>query len=125
MTPAGWYGPYVQKAPLLVRFSWISSVLVVFASGLIIANGVSLVSPSFAAWWNTIIPWNASLGSVSIILGIILGVVLLVAVVMIFLKYKVLAAFVIFPTALVSIFIGGGFILGAILGVLAGILLIL
>jgi len=51
--------------------------------------------------------------------------VLLGTVVMVYLKYKVLAAFVIFPTALVSIFIGGGFILGAILGVLAGILLIL
>jgi len=125
MTPPGWYGPYVQKAPLLTRLSWIPSVLVVFASGLIIANGLALTSPSFAAWWNTIIPWNASLGSVSIILGVILGVVLLVAVVMIFLKYKVLSAFVIFPTALVSIFIGGGFILGTILGVLAGILLIL
>ncbi|HYW00118.1 MAG TPA: hypothetical protein VE862_01540 [Candidatus Acidoferrum sp.] len=124
-TPGTWYGPYVPKTPLLMRFSWISSVLVVFASGLIIANGLALTSPSFAAWWNTIIPWNASLGSVSIILGVILGVVLLVAVVMIFLKYKVLSAFVIFPTALVSIFIGGGFILGAILGVLAGILLIL
>ncbi len=125
MTPPGWYGPYVQKAPLLTRFSWIPSILVIFASGLIIANGLALTSPSFAAWWNAIIPWNASLGSVSIILGVILGVVLLVAVVMIFLKYKVLSAFVIFPTALVSIFIGGGFILGAILGVLAGILLIL
>jgi hypothetical protein len=58
-------------------------------------------------------------------LGIVLGLVLLGTVVMVYLKYKVLAAFVIFPTALVSIFIGGGFILGAILGVLAGILLIL
>src|SRR5208282_3634348 len=125
MTPPGWYGPYAPKTTLSMRFPMISSVLVVIASGLIIANGLALTSPSFATWWNTIIPWNASLGSVSIILGIILGVVLLVAVVMIFLKYKVLSAFVIFPTALVSIFIGGGFILGAILGVLAGILLIL
>ena len=119
--PSGWYGPYVQGP----KFAWLPSLLIISAAALIIANAASLISPSFAAWWNTIIPWNASLGSFSFILGIVLGLVLLGTVVMVYLKYKVLAAFVIFPTALVSIFIGGGFILGAILGVLAGILLIL
>jgi hypothetical protein len=44
---------------------------------------------------------------------------------MMFLKFRVLAAFIIFPTAIVSLFIGGGFILGGILAVLGGILLLL
>ena len=44
---------------------------------------------------------------------------------MVFLKFRILAAFVIFPTAILSFFIGGGFVLGIILAVLGGILLLL
>jgi hypothetical protein len=44
---------------------------------------------------------------------------------MMFLRFRILAAFIIFPTAIVSLFIGGGFIIGAVLAVLAGILLLI
>jgi uncharacterized membrane protein len=47
------------------------------------------------------------------------------ALVMIFLGFRILAAFIIFPTAVVSFFIGGGFIVGAIIAVIAGILLLM
>ena len=54
-----------------------------------------------------------------------LGFVLVGALILMLLRFRVMAAFMIFPTAIVSLFIGGGFIIGAILAVLAGILLLL
>jgi len=92
---------------------------------LIFANGIALLSPGFFAWWSAFLPWITAFGSFGFILGIVLGLVLVGAIIMMFLKFRVLAAFIIFPTAIVSLFIGGGFILGGILAVLGGILLLL
>jgi multisubunit Na+/H+ antiporter MnhB subunit len=41
------------------------------------------------------------------------------------LGFKVLSAFMIFPTAIVSLFIGGGFWAGLIIGVVTGIFMIM
>lgn len=122
--PAGWYGPYPQ-VPLLVRWWWLPAALLAVAAGLIMANSVALLSSPFFSTWSAFMPWLTTLGSFGFILGIMLGLVLVGAIIMIFLKFKILAAFIIFPTAIVSIFAGGGFILGAVLAVLAGILLLL
>ena len=92
---------------------------------LIIINAAALLSPGFWAIWVGFVPWVAFLGSFAFILGIMLGLVLFGALVMLLLGFRVLAAFVIFPTAIVSLFIGGGFIAGLLLGVLAGLLLII
>jgi hypothetical protein len=92
---------------------------------LIIINAAALLSPGFWVLWVGFVPWVAFLGSFAFILGIMLGLVLLGALVMLLLGFRVLAAFVIFPTAIVSLFIGGGFIAGLLLGVLAGLLLII
>jgi hypothetical protein len=100
-------------------------ILVGVAAALIMMNGVILASGAFFAVWSSFLPWVAFLGSVGIILGIMLGIVLLGALVLILLNFRVMAAFMIFPTALVSLLIGGGFAIGAILAVLAGILLLL
>lgn len=125
MRPAGWYGPY-PKIPLFARMSgWLPLITVAIAACLIIANAVALLSPSFFSWWSSFLPWVASLGSFSFILGIVLGLVLVGSMIMMFLRFRILAAFIIFPTAIVSLFIGGGFIIGAILAVLAGILLLI
>lgn len=123
MKPAGWYGPYTRM-PVLKTW-WLPAILVGIAAALIIANGVALLSPSFFAYWSSLMSWVSALGSFSFILGIVLGLVLLGAVFMMFIRFRVLAAFIIFPTAIVSLFIGGGFFLGAILAVLAGILLLM
>ncbi len=88
------------------------------------ANAVALLSPTFWAAWVGFVPWVAFLGSFAFILGIILGLVLIGAMIMLLFGFRVLAAFVIFPTAIVSLFIGGGFVAGLILGVLAGLFLI-
>lgn len=122
--PMGWYGPF-PKPPLLARTWWLPAVLVAVAAGLIFANGIALLSPGFFAWWSAFLPWITAFGSFGFILGIVLGLVLVGAIIMMFLKFRVLAAFIIFPTAIVSLFIGGGFILGGILAVLGGILLLL
>jgi hypothetical protein len=122
----GWYGPF-PKPPLLVRWWWLPGAIVVFAAALIFVNAAALLSPGFFSWvsvWLT--PWiTPATVYLDFILGIILGLVLVGSIVMMFLKFRVLAAFLIFPTAILSLFVGGGFILGAILAVIAGILLLL
>jgi hypothetical protein len=100
-------------------------VLVGIAAALIAINGAALLSPTFFAVWSSYLPWLAVLGSLGFILGIMLGLVLLGALVLMLLGYKVMSAFLIFPTAIISLIIGGGFAVGALLAVLAGILLIL
>ncbi len=117
------YGPY-PRLPLLVRLWWIPAAMLLLSAGLILANAVALLSPAFFMTWVGFFPWVAQLGSFAFILGVVLGIVILGAVFVSFIGFRVLAAFVIFPAAIVSLFIGGGFIVGVILGVLAGILLI-
>ncbi len=99
--------------------------MLLISAGLIFANGVALLSPGFWIVWVGFVPWVAFLGSFAFILGIMLGLVLIGALVMLLLGFRVLAAFIIFPTAIVSLFIGGGFIAGLLFGVLAGLLLII
>lgn len=119
----GWYGPY-PHLPLLMRLWWLPALTVAIAAALIIANGIALLDAGFFAYWSTLLPWISALGSFSFILGIVLGLVLFGSIVMMFMKYRIIAAFIILPTAIISLFIGGGFFLGAILAVLVGILLL-
>lgn len=100
-------------------------ILVGIAAVLIIMNGVALVSATFFAFWTFYLPWVGFLGALGVITGVMLGLVLLGACVLMLLNFRVMAAFMIFPTAIVSILIGGGFIIGAVLAVFAGILLLL
>jgi hypothetical protein len=118
------YGPYTHPR-VLVRFWWIPAALLLIAAGLIFANGVALLSPAFFATWVNFLPWVAQLGSFAFILGVMMGMVILGAVLLLFFGFRVLAAFMIFPAAIVSLFIGGGFLAGTIIGVLAGIILIM
>lgn len=122
--PPGMFGPLFQ--PLGFRRWRVMPVILLFtAAALIFANGVALLSPGFFLFWGAFIPWLWFLGSFAFILGIMLGLILIGALILTFLGLRAMAAFVIFPTAIVSFFIGGGFLLGAILAVIAGILLIL
>lgn len=118
------YGPFM-RIPFLVHFWWIPPLLLATAAGLILANGIALLSPDFFAAWIGLFPWVAPLGYFAFILGIMLGLILIGTIVLFFLGFRVLAAFIAFPTAIVSLFIGGGFILGIIIGVLAGFLVII
>lgn len=125
MPPGGViYGPFPHPFSFF-RSRWTSVALLMIAAGLIMANAVALLSPGFWAIWVGFVPWVAFLGSFAFILGIMLSLVLIGALIMLLLGFRVLAAFIIFPTAIVSLFIGGGFIAGLLFGVLAGLLLII
>ena len=119
----GWYGPF--PAFNFFRSQWMPIILVGIAAALIIMNGVALASSTFFTTWSMYLPWVAYLGSLGVITGVMLGLVLLGALILILLNFRVMAAFMIFPTAIVSLLIGGGFIIGAVIAVLAGILLLL
>jgi len=74
------------------------------ASGLIFFNGIAQLSPGFFVIWTSFLRWVVSLGTFGFILGVILGLVLLGALVLIFLGFRVQAAFLIFPSALALVF---------------------
>jgi hypothetical protein len=105
-------------------FKW-SYAIAAAAGVLIIINAAALMSPVFFAFWVGLFPWVAMLGSFGFILGIILGILVLGAVLLMIVGHRLFGVFVIFPAAIVSLFIGGGFIAGLVLGILASILAIL
>jgi hypothetical protein len=99
--------------------------LLMIAAGLIFMNGIALLSPGFFAAWTSFLPWVAALGAFGFLLGMMLGLVMMGALVLIFLGFRVQAAFLILPAAIASLFIGGGFIAGIVIGVLAGMLILI
>jgi hypothetical protein len=117
------YGPFFPFR--FFRSQWMAIILVGIAAALIIINGVALLSSTFFTIWSMYIPWVVFLGALGVITGVMLGLVLFGALILILLRFRVMAAFMIFPTAIVSLLIGGGFIIGAVLAVLAAILLLL
>ena len=123
--PAGGvvYGPF-PKPHMFRRFQWAVVLLLLTSAALIFANAGVLLWPAFFATWVGLFPWVAQLGSFSFILGVVLGMVIVGAVFLYMLGFKVLSAFMIFPTAIVSLFIGGGFLVGLILAVLTGLYMI-
>lgn len=118
------YGPF-PRPPFLVRFWWVPAALFFVAAALIVANGIALLSPVFFAVWVGLFPWVAPISSFGVILGVVLGLVILGGLVMFFFGFRVLSAFMVFPTAILSLFIGGGFLAGLIIGVLAALLVII
>ncbi len=118
------YGPF-PRLPFLVRFFWIPAALFFIAAGLIIANGIALLSPVFFAIWVGLFPWVAPISSFGVILGVVLGLVILGGLVLFFLGFRVMSAFMVFPAAIISLFIGGGFLAGLIIGVFAAMLVLI
>jgi hypothetical protein len=81
--------------------------------------------PAFYSAWVGLFPWIAELGNLSFILGIILGLVIDMGVVVYALGLRVESAFIVFPTALISLLIGGGFLAGLIIALLTGIFIVM
>ena len=81
--------------------------------------------PGFYEAWVTLFPWVAQLGPLSFILGVMLGLVIDMAVIAFSFGFRVEAAFIVFPAALVSLLIGGGFLAGMIIAVLTGIFIMM
>ena len=95
------------------------------AAAFILINAVALLSPVFLAAWVLMFPWLATIGYFGFILGVVLGLVILGGLVLFFLGFRILSAFLVFPTAIMSLFIGGGFLIGVIVGVLAAMLVLI
>jgi len=101
------------------------TLLLSISATLIFFNAEALLWwPDFFAPWMSLFPWVAQLGSLSFIIGIILGLVIDIAIFVYMLGFRLLSAVVILPTAILSLFIGGGFLFGLIIAVLTGIFII-
>ena len=107
--------PRIPYRRTIIALLTISAVLIWLNADLL------LDWPDFYAFWVGIFPWIIALGSLSFILGVILGLVIDMAVVMFAFGLRVEAAFIVIPTAIISFFIGGGFLAGLIIAVLTGI----
>ena len=103
-----------------VGFGFVLSLL----SGiLVLLNAALLLVPSFYATWSSIFWWLPTIGpTYAFALGLVIGLVLLMGCIIMVLGQGVIAAVIIFPFAVFSLIIGGGFVAGMILGVLGGIL---
>ncbi|OFX15844.1 hypothetical protein A3K71_01855 [archaeon RBG_16_50_20] len=93
---------------------------------LIILNSAALLAPSFygpPVNWSSIFFWMPSLGpSYAFAIGFIIGLVLIFGAIIMILGHGALADVVIFPFAIFSLIIGGGFVAGMILGIVGGII---
>jgi hypothetical protein len=75
--------------------------------------------------WAGLFPWIDQLGPLGFILGVILALVIDMGVVLYSFGFRVESAFIVFPTAIISLFIGGGFLAGLIIAVSTGIFIMM
>jgi len=74
-----------------------------------------------AFFWIPIIDMSPAHGLIFVI-GAIVGLTLLMGSILMLLGYGTIGSIVVFPLAVVSLLIGGGFVAGFVLGVVGGIL---
>jgi hypothetical protein len=98
-------------------------LLALFAGILVILNSAALLAPGFYGFWSGVFFWLPSLGpSYGFIVGMIIGLVLILGAVVMLLGHGVLGDVIVFPFAIFSLIIGGGFVAGLVLGVVGGII---
>ncbi len=86
-------------------------------------NSALLLVPSFHARWATIFFWLPAIGpTYAFAIGMIIGLTLIFGSLVMALGNGALADVIIFPFAVFSLIIGGGFVAGFIIGVVAGII---
>ena len=107
----------------LSRRNLIAVILALLSGVLVLLNSAALLSPSFWALWTSVFFWLPTIGpSYAFMIGAIIGLTLILGAIIMALSNGALADVIIFPFAIFSLMIGGGFIAGMILGILAGIL---
>ena len=90
---------------------------------LVILNAGALLSPNFFSLWSGIFFWLPVIGPLyGFGLGIIIGLVLIMGSIIMVLRHGALADIIVFPFAVFSLIIGGGFIAGMLLGIIGGII---
>lgn len=120
---------FMPPAPVALfppsRSTW-GFVISLIAGIMIIINAAALLSNSFYTMWAGIFPWITYFGAfppwVLVAIGLILGIVVAIGSILMVLGYGTIGAVVVFPAAVISLILGGGFIAGFILGVVGGIL---
>jgi hypothetical protein len=107
------------------RSTW-GFVISLIAGIMIIINAAALLSASFYTMWAGIFPWITYFGPfppwILVAIGLILGIVVAIGSILMVLGYGTIGAVVVFPAAVISLVLGGGFVAGFILGVVGGIL---
>jgi hypothetical protein len=116
--------PFVQPAPPRALWGFILSMI---AGILIILNAAALLATSFYNLWVGVFFWipvidASATHSLIFIIGAIIGLILVIGSVLMLLGYGTIGSIVVFPLAVLSLIIGGGFVAGFVLGVLGGIL---
>jgi hypothetical protein len=90
---------------------------------LVLLNSAALLSPSFYGFWSTLFFWLPILGrTYAFALGLIIGLTLIMGSIIMIFKSGALADVIIFPFAIFSLIVGGGFIAGMVLGIVGGIM---
>ena len=101
----------------------IAVILALISGVLVLLNSAALLSPSFWALWTSIFFWLPVIGpSYAFMIGAIIGLTIVLGAIIMAVGNGALADVIIFPFAIFSLMIGGGFIAGMLLGILAGIL---
>jgi hypothetical protein len=122
--------PQVVLAPPPVRLArrglgrnGLFGVILTLISGiLVLLNSAALLSPTFYAFWSSIFFWLPAIGpTYAFMLGMIIGLTLIFGAIVMAMGHGAVADIIIFPFAVFSLIVGGGFIVGFILGVLGGI----
>jgi hypothetical protein len=124
--------PVVAYAPRRViperRAIW-GFVLAMIGGILILINSVALLSPTFwgpPTGWSNVFFWlggPSGLGQpIAVLIGLIAGLTVIAGGIMMVMRRGPIGAIITFPFAALSFIIGGGFIVGGILGIVAGIL---
>jgi hypothetical protein len=94
---------------------------------LVILNAAALLSSGFFNFWVPIFFWIPTIDSspthgLIFAIGIIIGLILVIGSILMLLGYGTIGSIVVFPLAVLSLILGGGFVAGFVLGVLGGIL---
>jgi len=115
------YGP--ASAP---RALW-GFILTLVAGILVILNAGALLSQSFYSMWVSAFFWipvidTSPTHGLIFAIGAIIGLILLIGSILMLLGYGTIGSIVVFPMAVLSLIIGGGFVAGFVLGVVGGIL---
>jgi hypothetical protein len=112
-----------QRRAVAARKGRFGFVLTLLAGILVLLNAALMLAPSFYATWSSIFWWLPIIGpTYAFVLGAIIGLVLIMGSIMMILGQPAIADIIIFPFAVFSLIIGGGFIAGMILGIVGGIL---
>jgi hypothetical protein len=103
----------------------IAVILSLLSGILVLLNSAALLAPSFWAIWSSTFFWLPAIGqSYAFMLGALIGLTLIFGAIIMALGNGALADVIVFPFAIFSLIVGGGFVAGMILGILAGILAI-